>query len=154
MTRYEAKIAKVEEHFAAALSALESSFAFATSPRHIIDVATENPPAGIPIEQWSYQLKFQAAWEALRVEYQPSTVVDLSQLKDQIMSLSDQVPGGFDQFKSEFHRLHTESLATQSPTRLPLESSTGSYEKASRILPCGHSFATPFTARTPTPRGK
>ena len=53
MTRYEAKIAKVEEHFAAALSALESSFAFATSPRHIIDVATENPPAGIPIEQWS-----------------------------------------------------------------------------------------------------
>ena len=57
MIRYEAKIAKVEEHFAAALSALESSFAFATSPRHIIDVATENPPAGIPIEQWSYQLK-------------------------------------------------------------------------------------------------
>ena len=115
MIRYEAKIAKVEEHFAAALSALESSFAFATSPRHIIDVATENPPAGIPIEQWSYQLKFQAAWEALRVEYQPSTVVDLSQLKDQIMSLSDQVPGGFDQFKSEFHRLHTEILATQVP---------------------------------------
>ena len=45
MIRYEAKITKVEEHFAAALSALESSFAFATSPRHIIDVATENPPA-------------------------------------------------------------------------------------------------------------
>ena len=41
--------------------------------------------------------------------------MDLSQLKDQIMSLTDQVPGGFDQFKSEFHRLHTEILATQVP---------------------------------------
>ena len=30
---YDAKVAKVEDHFAAALSALESSFAFATSPR-------------------------------------------------------------------------------------------------------------------------
>ena len=113
--RYEGKVAKVEEHFAAALSALESSFAFATSPRHIIDVATENPPEGVPVDQWSYQLKFQAAWEALRLEYQPSTVVDLSQLKDQIMALNDQMPGGFDQFKSEFHRLHTEILATQVP---------------------------------------
>ena len=110
--RYEAKLVKVEEHFAAALSALENSFVFATSPRHIIDVAIENPPDGIPLEQWTYQLKFQAAWEALRLEYQPSTVVDLSQLKDQIRSLSDQVPGGFDHFKSEFLRLHTEILAT------------------------------------------
>ena len=41
---FDAKAAKVEEHFAAALSALESSFAFATSPRHIIDVAIDNPP--------------------------------------------------------------------------------------------------------------
>ena len=37
---------------------------------------------GVPVDQWSYQLKFQAAWEALRLEYQPSTVVDLSQLKE------------------------------------------------------------------------
>ena len=113
--RYEAKLAKVEEHFAAALSALENSFVFATSPRHIIDVAIDNPPDGLPLEQWTYQMKFQAAWEALRLEYQPSTVVDLSQLKDQIRSLSDQVPGGFDHFKSEFLRLHTEILATGVP---------------------------------------
>ena len=31
------------------------------------------------------------------------------------MALNDQMPGGFDQFKSEFHRLHTEILATQVP---------------------------------------
>ena len=109
---YEAKVAKVEEHFASALSALESSFSFATSPRHIIDKATEHPPPGVPDEHWTYMLKFRAAWEALRLEYQPSTVVDVSQLKEQIMSLSDQMPGGFDQFKAEFHRLHTEILAT------------------------------------------
>ena len=83
--------------------------------RHIIDVATDNPPAGVPVEQWSYQLKFQATWETLRLEYQPSTVVDLSQLKDQIMALNDQMPRDFDQFKSEFHRLHIEILATQVP---------------------------------------
>ena len=64
---HDAKAAKVEEHFAAALSALESSFAFATSPRHIIDVAIDNPPDGLPLDQWSYQLKFEAAWEALRL---------------------------------------------------------------------------------------
>ena len=110
--RYQANVNKVEEHFAAALSALENSFVFATSPRHIIDVAVENPPDGVPIAQWTYQLKFQAAWEALRLEYQPSTVVDLSQLKDQIRALNDQCPGGFDQFKSDFLRLHTEILAT------------------------------------------
>ena len=112
---YDAKAAKVEEHFAAALSALESSFGFATSPRHIIDVAIDNPPNGLPLDQWSYQLKFEAAWEALRLEYQPSTVTDLSLLKEQIMALNDQIPGGFDQFKSEFHRLHTEILATNVP---------------------------------------
>ena len=105
-------MAKVEEHFASAMSALESSFSFATSPRHIIDKATEHPPPGVPDEHWTYMLKFRAAWEALRLEYQPSTVVDVSQLKEQIMSLNDQIPGGFDQFKAEFHRLHTEILAT------------------------------------------
>ena len=72
----------------------------------------ENPPDGFPVDQWTNQLKFQAAWEALRLEYQPSTVVDLSQLKDQIRALNDQGPGGFDNFKSEFLRLHTEILAT------------------------------------------
>ena len=113
MVRYKAAVAKVEEHFAAALSALESSFAFATSPRHIIDVVIEAPPDGIPEEEWTYQRKFEAAWEALRVEYQPSTAVDLSILRDQILSLNDQMPGGFDMFKSEFHRLRTEILATQ-----------------------------------------
>ena len=112
---FDAKVAKVEDHFAAALSALESSFAFATSPRHIIDVAIDNPPDGLPFEQWTYQLKFEAAWEALRLEYQPSTVTDLSLLKEQIMGLNDQTPDGFDQFKSEFHRLHTEILATNVP---------------------------------------
>ena len=151
LVRYEAKVAKVEDHFASALSALESFFAFATSPRHILDVAIENPPPGVLPEQWTYQRKFEAAWEALRLEYQPSTVVDLSQLKDQIMALSDQVPGGFDHFKSEFHRLHTEILATQVPDAIKL---MGSSERASRTLPFGHSSAIPSIPRTPMPPGR
>ena len=93
---YDARLAKVEDHFTTALSALESSFAPNTSPT----------------------LKFNAAWEALRQEYQPSTAVDVSQLKQQIRALNDQIPGGFDQFKSEFHRLHTEILATQVPNAI------------------------------------
>ena len=40
-------------------------------------------------------------------------MVNLSQLREQIMYLNDQMPRGFDHFKSEFHRLHTEILATQ-----------------------------------------
>ena len=110
---YDARLAKVEDNFATALSALESSFAFATSPRHIIDKAIDTPPDNVPVEQWTYRLKFYAAWEALRAEYQPSTAIDVSELKQQIMALNDQIPGGFDQFKSEFHRLHTEILATR-----------------------------------------
>ena len=103
-----------EYHFTTAISALENS------PRHIIDAAMESPTEGLPVDQ----LKFQAAWEALRLEYQPSTVVDLSQLKDRIRALNDQGPGGFDHFKSEFLHLHTEYLAIlQSQTLSLLRSS-------------------------------
>ena len=115
LTRYEARLAKIDEHFSSALSALEDSFDFATSPRHIIDKAIENRPEDVPPGEWNYERKFRAAWEALRAEYQPSTAVDLSQLRDQIFALSDQIPGGFDQFKSEFHRLHAEIVATRVP---------------------------------------
>ena len=115
MRRYEARVQKIDEHFATALGALESSFVFASSPRHIIEKAIENPPPGVPIEEWTYQRKFEASWEALRAEYQPSTAVDLSQLRDQIFDLNDEGPGGFDAFRAEFHRLHTEILATRVP---------------------------------------
>ena len=115
MNRYENKLTKIDEHFAAALSALESSFVFASLPRHLIDKILENPPPELAIEEWTYQAKFEACWEALRSEYQPSTAVDLSQLREQIMALNDQAPGGFDTFKSEFHRLHAEIVATRVP---------------------------------------
>ena len=115
VTRYEARQLKIDEHFAAALSALETSFVFASLPRHLIDKVLENPPAGVAIADWTYQAKFEACWEALRVEYQPSTAIDLSQLREQIFALNDQIPGGFDQFKSEFHRLHAEIVATRVP---------------------------------------
>ena len=113
--RYESKLGKIDDHFTAALSALESSFAPGSTPTHIIEKAIENPPEGMDENDWTYQRKFEAAWEALKTEYQPSTVVDLSLLKDQIRALSDQIPGGFDQFKSEFLRLHTEIMATRVP---------------------------------------
>ena len=67
------------------------------------------------------------------------------------MALSDQVPGGFDHFKSEFHRLHTEILATQVPDAIKL---MGSSERASRTLPFGHSSAIPSIPRTPMPPGR
>ena len=118
--RYEARCMNIEEHFMAALSLLESSFAKSTSPRHIINKAIEKP-AEVPAEEWTFERKFRAAWEALRVEYQPSTAVDLSQLREQIFALNDQMPGGFDAFKSEFHRLHTEIKFL---TQYQLENST------------------------------
>ena len=99
---------------------------------HIIDKATEHPPPCVPDEHWTYMLKFRAAWEAPRLEYQPSTVVDVSQLKEQIMSLSDQMAGGFDQFKAEFHRLHAEILAI-----IPRELNGVVRERESGILPSG-----------------
>ena len=89
--RYESKLGKIDDHFTAALSALESSFAPGSTPTHIIEKAIENPPEGMDENDWTYQRKFEAAWEALKTEYQPSTVVDLSLLKDQIRALSDQI---------------------------------------------------------------
>ena len=106
---------KIDNDFAEALSALERSFVFASPPRHIIDTTIENRPADIAEADWTYERKFRACWEALRVEYQPSTAVDLSQLREQIFALNDQLPGGFDTFRAEFHRLHAEIVATRVP---------------------------------------
>ena len=113
--RYENRLIKIDSDFAEALSALERSFLFASPPRHIIDKTIENRPADVEDVDWNYERKFRACWEALRAEYQPSTAVDLSQLRDQIFALNDQAPGGFDTFRSEFHRLHAEIVATRVP---------------------------------------
>ena len=65
MKAFQYRLTKIDEHFTTALGALESSFVFASSPRHIIDKVIENPPPDLPIEQWTYQRKFEASWEAL-----------------------------------------------------------------------------------------
>ena len=108
---YESKRDKLEMHAASALGALERSFPYGTTPRNIIDKAAQAPEDVSPAE-WTYQRRFLACWEALRIEYQPSTSVDLKQLRDQIYKLTDEGPGGFENFRSEFHRLHTEITAT------------------------------------------
>ena len=93
---YETKQDKLEIHAATALGALERSFPYETTPRNIIDKAASAP-------EWTYQRHFLACWEAS---------VDLKQLRDQIYKLTDEGPGGFENFRSEFHRLHTEITAT------------------------------------------
>ena len=108
---YETKRDKLEMHAATALGALERSFPYGTTPRNIIDKAAQ-APEDVPPAEWTYQRRFLACWEALRIEYQPSTSVDLKQLRDQIYKLTDEGPGGFENFRSEFHRLHTEITAT------------------------------------------
>ena len=70
-------------------------------------------PAEIQLANWTYRRRFEARWEALKVEYQPSTSVDLKQLKDQLSKLTDEGRGGFENFKSEFHRPHAEIMATE-----------------------------------------
>ena len=79
--RYENRLIKIDTDFAYALSTLERSFIFASPPRHVIGKTIENRPADMAEENWNYERKFRACWEALRVEYQPSTAVDLSQLR-------------------------------------------------------------------------
>ena len=113
--RYEGRQNKIDSDFSEALSALELSFKDLTPPRHIIDKTIDDRPANITEDDWNFERKFRACWEALRAEYQPSTAVDLSQLRDQIFALNDQIPGGFDAFRSEFHRLHAEIVATRVP---------------------------------------
>ena len=143
--RYEARLLKIDSDFAEALSALERSFTFASPPRHIIDKTIEERPANISEVDWTYERKFRACWEALRAEYQPSTAVDLSQLRDQIFALTDQGPGGFDTFRSEFHRLHAEIVATRVQDGL---GETVSCETVSRTPRSGHSSATQSIPRT------
>ena len=88
-------------------------------------MTTENRPVDISEGDWIYEIKFRACWEALRDEYQPSTAVDLSQLREQIFALTDQLPGGFDTFRSEFHRLHAEIMATRVPNAIREEELNG-----------------------------
>ena len=109
---YEKTARKVQEDCAAALSLLEKCFPYGTTPAHIIDKTCKTVPTGLPLSKWTYRKKFNACWEALRVEYQPSTSTDLKQLKEQISKLTDEGKGGFDHFRAEFHRLHAEIMAT------------------------------------------
>ena len=110
-TAYQTRKEKVEMYCATALGVLEKSFPYGTTPRNIIDKASECPDDK-DLSEWTYQLRFEACWKALKDEYQPSTAIDLKQLKDQISKLNDQGPGGFEAFKSEFHRIHAEIMAT------------------------------------------
>ena len=96
---------------ATALGALEKSFPYGTTPRNIIDKASEKP-ANVQLANWTYRRRFEACWEALKIEYQPSTSVDLKQLKYQLSKLTEEGQGGFENFQSEFHRLHAEIMAT------------------------------------------
>ena len=59
----------------------------------------------------------------------------LSQLREQIFALNDQLPGGFDTFRSAFHRLDAEIVATvyEFPIESEKKSLTQLSEKASRI---------------------
>ena len=79
--RYARNQNKIDTDYSEALSALELSFKHLTPPRHIIDKTIENRPADIDADDWNLERKLRACWEALRVEYQPSTAVDLSQLR-------------------------------------------------------------------------
>ena len=115
MREYEKRSRKVEEDCAAALSLLEKCFPYGTTPAHIIDKTCKHIPDDLPITQWTYRKRFNACWEALRVEYQPSSSTDLKQLKEQISRLTDEGKGGFEHFRAEFHRLHSEITATGIP---------------------------------------
>ena len=108
---YEGKVDKLEMHCATALGALEKSFPYGTTPRNIIDKAAEVPPDVLAAD-WTYRRRFLSCWEALTKEYKPTSSVDLRLLRDQIHKLTDDGPGGFETFRSEFHRLHTEIMAT------------------------------------------
>ena len=112
MREYEKRARKVPEDSTAALSLLENSFGYGTTPAHIIDKTIKTVLPYLTKKQWTYLRKFNACWEALRVEYQPSTSTDLKQLKEQISKLTDEGKGGFDGFRAEFHRLHAEITAT------------------------------------------
>ena len=45
--RYDTKAGRIDDHFTAVFSALESSFATGSTPTHILDKAIENPPEGM-----------------------------------------------------------------------------------------------------------
>ena len=109
--KHQEKSDKLEMYCASALGALEQSFPYGTTPRNILDKATEKP-AAVAVVDWTFRRRFEAGWQALKDEFQPSTSVDLKQIRDQISKLDDQGPGGFEAFQSEFHRLHAEILAT------------------------------------------
>ena len=109
--QYQKKKDKIEDYCTTALGVLEKSFDYGTTPWNIVDKAASKP-ANVIDRDWTYRRRIEACWQALKNEYQPSTSVDLRQLKDQINKLDDSGPGGFETFQSEFHRLHAEIMAT------------------------------------------
>ena len=150
---YTTKLDKVEMYCATALGALEKSFPYGTTPRNIIDKASEKP-ANVQLANWTYRRRFEACWEALKIEYQPSTSVDLKQLKDQLSKLTDEGQGGFENFQSEFHRLHAEIMATGVDDAVTeRESLTILFATESRITLSGSMYVTISTRITRMRRG-
>lgn len=113
--RYDTSLLKLYKDFLRAQAVLRSILPYGTAARSLLDAALKIRPVAIPLADWNPRTQYANALAKLKAEYEPSSSTDTEAIKSQLMTLSDQCPNGFVEYRTKFNLLHNQLLATGIP---------------------------------------
>jgi len=109
---YQESLRKFYGNFDTALGILRSSFVYNTYAYSLIEKAL-NKPQDVAEQDWTPDKRFKAAYDKLVATFAPQDSTDVNQLRRQIQEITDVNLGGFDEYVSEFNRLHLALIKAQ-----------------------------------------
>ena len=109
---YQEALRKFYGNFDTALGILRSSFVYNTYAYSLIEKAL-NKPQDVDEQDWTPDKRFKAAYDKLVTTFAPQDSTDVNQLRRQIQEITDVNLGGFDEYVSEFNRLHLALIKAQ-----------------------------------------
>lgn len=102
---FQQDLRKFYGNFDTALGILRSSFVYNTFAYSLIEKACIRPQDILEID-WTPDKRFKAAYEKICKTFAPQDSSDVNQLRRSIQEITDVKLGGFDNYVSEFNRLH------------------------------------------------
>ena len=102
-------------HFDSALGVLRLFFKIDTYAASEIDKAAITVPAGVQPQDWTPDRRFRAAYDRIVTTFAPQDSTDVNHLRREIQELTDVSCGGFDEYISEFQRLHLALIKANAP---------------------------------------
>jgi hypothetical protein len=131
MNSYHVEMRKFHANFDTAIGMLRATLKYGSKaaadveaallpPSPFLQVIDPQAPAP-PVEPWTPERAFRAAYSKLTSAYAPRDSTDVSTIRRNLQDLSDTSSGGFHPYASEFVRLHLQLVnanATPTPTEL------------------------------------